>query len=122
MSICAPDEAKVEELADRLVGILYGGALRLMIGIGHRTGLFDVLANLPPSTSVQIADAAKLNERYVREWLGGMVSGRILNYDSSRQTYELPTEHAGLLTRASVPVNFAVPMQWLAVLGGVEEK
>ena len=34
-----------------------------------------MLAGLPPATSAQIADAAGLNERYVREWLGGVVAG-----------------------------------------------
>jgi 2-polyprenyl-3-methyl-5-hydroxy-6-metoxy-1,4-benzoquinol methylase len=122
MATSAPDETKVTEFADRLVGILNGGALNLMIGIGHRTGLFDVLAKLPPSTSEGIAKEAGLNERYVREWLGAMVTGRILNYDANKRTYALPAEHAALLTRASVPVNFAATMQWMAVLGGVEDK
>jgi 2-polyprenyl-3-methyl-5-hydroxy-6-metoxy-1,4-benzoquinol methylase len=116
------DEAKVADFADRLVGILNAGGLTLMIGIGHRTGLFDVLADLPPSTSKKIAAHAGLNERYVREWLGAMVTGRILNYDPDRETYELPTEHAALLTRASKPTNFAATMQWMAVLGSVEDK
>jgi hypothetical protein len=31
------------------------------------------MAELPPSTSEEIARAAALDERYVREWLGGMV-------------------------------------------------
>ena len=41
-----------------------------MTSIGHQTGLFDTMAGLPPSTSEQIAEAAGLHERYVREWLG----------------------------------------------------
>jgi 2-polyprenyl-3-methyl-5-hydroxy-6-metoxy-1,4-benzoquinol methylase len=93
-----------------------------MIGIGHRTRLFDVMADLPPSTAGEIARAAGLNERYVREWLGSMVTGRIVNYDPSRGTYEFPPEHAELLTRAAKPINFASAMQWVAVLGTVEDK
>src|SRR5688572_32097719 len=50
------------------------------------TGLFDVLSKLPPSTSQQIADAASLNERYVREWLGGMVVGKVIEYDANKGT------------------------------------
>ena len=46
----APDEAKVNAFTERLVGMLNDGALNLMIGIGHRTGLFDAMADLPPST------------------------------------------------------------------------
>jgi len=117
-----PDEAKIAAFADRLVNVLNGGALNLMIGIGHRTGLFDVRADLPPSTSQRITDHAGLNERYVREWLGAMVCGRIIDYDPGKKLYHIPAEHAALLTRAAVPVNFAATMQWMAVLGSVEDK
>jgi 2-polyprenyl-3-methyl-5-hydroxy-6-metoxy-1,4-benzoquinol methylase len=121
MTVCQADETKVKDFADRLVQILNDGALNLMIGIGHRTRLFDSMAELPPSTSEAIAERAGLNERYVREWLGAMVSGRIVNYDPDDGTYELPAEHAALLTRGSVPVNFAATMQWMAVLGKVDD-
>jgi len=45
--------------------------------IGQKTHLLDLLAQLPPSTSEQIAQTAGLHERYVREWLAAMVTGRI---------------------------------------------
>ena len=69
------DSTKAEAFAERILGMMNGSALALMTSIGHRTELFDTLAELPPSTSQQIADAAGLNERYVREWLGAMVTG-----------------------------------------------
>ena len=108
--------------ADRLVQIINNGALGLMLSIGHRTRLFDVMSGLPPSTAESIARKAGLNERYVREWLGSMVTGRIVNYDSSLGTYELPAEHAELLTRSAKPINFASATQWFAVLGSVEDQ
>ena len=45
------DEAKVSAFEDRFVGILNAGALCLMTSIGHRTGLFDVMAECrrPPA-------------------------------------------------------------------------
>ena len=59
-------------------------ALCLMASIGHQTGLFDVMASLPPSTVDDIARAAALNARYVREWLGAMVaSGASSRYEPS---------------------------------------
>ena len=70
------DKSKAEEFASKMIQILNGGMLSLMISIGHKTGLFDVISRLQPSTSDEIALAANLNERYVREWLGGMVTGR----------------------------------------------
>lgn len=120
--ICPQHEAQANAFADRLVEILSDGALHMMIGIGHRTRLFDVMADMPPSTSKDIAERAHLNERYVREWLGAMVTGRIVNYDADDNTFELPADHAALLTRSAKPVNFASAMQWLAVLGSVEER
>jgi DNA-binding IclR family transcriptional regulator len=82
--------------------------MMIQTSIGHRTGLFDAMANLDPSTSEQIASAANLNERYVREWLGAMAVGKIVDYDPEDETYYLPPEHAAWLTRAASPNNFAV--------------
>ena len=115
------DQAKAEAFAGQMVGILNGSILALMTSIGHRTGLFDKMANLPPSTSEQIAQATDLNERYVREWLGAMVTGRIIEYDSSSKTYRLPPEHAASITRAAGPNNLAAFLQFTALMGNVED-
>ncbi|QDU36247.1 hypothetical protein Mal4_05310 [Maioricimonas rarisocia] len=112
----------VEAFGNRLLEMMTGASLAMMISIGHRTGLFDVLAGESPLTSYQTADKAGLNERYVREWLGAMVTGRVIDYDSETQTYQLPDAHAALLTRAATPENMAATMQWFAVLGQVEDR
>src|SRR4028118_2227693 len=101
------DQAKAEQFAERMVGVLNEGAIALMTSIGHRTGLFDAMSELPPSTSEQIASAAGLNERYVREWLGAMVVGGTVEHDAESGTYFLPPEHAAWLTRAATPNNIA---------------
>jgi 2-polyprenyl-3-methyl-5-hydroxy-6-metoxy-1,4-benzoquinol methylase len=115
------DQAKAEEFAERMVGVLNEGAIALMTSIGHRAGLFDAMAGLPPSTSDQIADAAGLNERYVREWLGAMVVGKIIEHDPEEGTYQLPQEHAAFLTRAASPDNIAAFAQYIPLLGSVED-
>ena len=74
------DQAKSEAFAERMIGILNDAALALMASIGHRTGLFDAMAGMPPSSSEQIASAANLNERYVRELLGAMTVGGIVEH------------------------------------------
>jgi SAM-dependent methyltransferase len=116
------DAAKAEAFADRMLGILNSGAIALMTSIGHRTELFDTMAELPPSTSQQIADAAGLNERYVREWLGTVVTGRLINYDPIAKTYTLPAEHAAFLTRAAASDNIAPFAQYIPLLGTVEDQ
>jgi hypothetical protein len=60
-------QAQVEWFANNMLRMLNHGALAPMTSIGRRTGLFDRMAILPPSTSAQIAAAAGLHERYVRE-------------------------------------------------------
>ena len=115
------DAAKAEAFAGHVVGILNGGMLSLMIGIGHRTGLFDTMAEMPPSTSEEIANKAGLNERYVREWLGAMVTGRIVDYDASNAMYHLPPEHAGSLTRAAGPNNMCTLMDFVPEMAAVRD-
>jgi SAM-dependent methyltransferase len=114
------DTARTQAFAEQALGIVNSGFLSLMLSVGHRTCLFDTLATLPPSTSEQIAAAAGLNERYVREWLGAMVTGRIVEYDPAARTYRLPAEHAASLTRAAGPDNLAELAQVVALLGQVE--
>jgi SAM-dependent methyltransferase len=114
------DQAQIEAFAGRLLGVLQGGGQTLLISIGHQTGLFDTLATLPPSTSQQIAKAAGLHERYVREWLAGMVVGRIIDYSPSDRTYTLPQTHAALLTRAAGPKNLGPVARLIELCASVE--
>jgi SAM-dependent methyltransferase len=116
------DQARASAFADRLLGILNSASLSLMISIGHRTGLFDALGGAGAVTSQELAERANLNERYVREWLGAMVTGQIVSYDPATRQYQLPAEHASFLTRAASPNNMASFMQYTAVLGSVEDE
>ena len=120
MSVQELDSTAVEAFGEKIGGILNGGMLALMVSIGHRTGLFDTMAGLPPSTSEEIAAAAGLDERYVREWLGAMATGGIAVHDGAAGTFALPAEHAMFLTRAAGPGNFASITQFVALLGKVE--
>ncbi len=117
----AIDTQKAEEFGGYVVGVINGAALAYTISVGHRTGLFDTMAGLPPSTCAQIAGEAGLNERYVREWLGAATTGRIVEHDGIAGTYWLPAEHAASLTRAAGPGNLATMTQFFPLLGQVED-
>ena len=116
------DSAKAEAFANKLLTAVNHGALCLMASIGHRTGLFDAMRGLPPSTSEEIAKKAGLNERYVREWLGAMVTAEVVDVDPTSTRYSLPAEHAAHLTRAAGADNIAVWTQYIPLLAGVEEE
>ncbi|BBY83126.1 methyltransferase [Mycolicibacterium pulveris] len=111
-----------EQFAERIVGAIDSASLAILLSIGHQTKLWDTLAQLPPATSAQIADAAGLNERYVREWLGGVVAAQVVDYDAANQTFTLPRHRAAALTRAAGPDNLARVAQFIPLLAEVEQK
>jgi len=121
--IPAPSQQQsIDQFADQLIGMLNQGAMSLMVSIGHRTGLFDTMAELPASTIDEITSHSGLHRRYVQEWLAAMVSGAIVNFDPIEGRYQLPDSHAALLTRAASPDNIAVFAQYISVLGQVEDR
>lgn len=105
-----------------MLGVLNDAAVALLTSTGHQTGLLATMGGLPAATSEQVADAAGLEERYVREWLGGMTAAGVVRYDAASGTYLLPREHAAVLTPAAGPDNLAVLMQHVAMMGEVEQR
>jgi 2-polyprenyl-3-methyl-5-hydroxy-6-metoxy-1,4-benzoquinol methylase len=122
MTAMAFDKARAGAFEERLIGAINNGALCVMTSVGHRTGLFDRMAAMKPATSAEIAKRAGLNERYVREWLGAMVTAGVVDYAPADGTYRLPAEHAACLTRDAAPNNLAVFAQYIPLLGTVEDE
>jgi SAM-dependent methyltransferase len=108
------------DFAQRMTDILNYGALNLAMGIGYKNRIFDVLEDLnKPATMLEIAAASDLNHRYLREWLGIMVTGRIIDLAKTadgENTYFLPLEHAAFLTRKSGSNNLGVYTQEIPLL------
>lgn len=116
------DAARHGSFGERIVAMLNEASLSFMLSIGHRSGLLDALQRLNrASTTHEIADEAGLNERYVREWLGALVTGRVIDYDPAARHYCLPAEHAAWLTRMATPNNLAGIMQFMSMLGRIED-
>jgi Rv2258c-like winged HTH domain len=116
------DQAKSDAFAHQMLDMLNHAALSLMISIGQKTRLFDTMSRMAPATSEQIASATGLHERYVREWLGAMVTGRVIEYDPAQGTYHLPAEHAAWLTRDAGTNNLAFQAQYIVMLANVQEE
>ena len=110
------------EFAERMIRMMNEAALALMVSVGHRTGLFDVMAGMPAATGTEIASRASLDERYVREWLAAMTTGRIIEHDGAAGTYSLPADHAACLTRAAGMGNLATGMQYIGLMALVEDQ
>jgi len=95
-----PNADLVKQFGGKLLGLYTGAVLTKLIDIGYQVGLFEA-AKEGPATSEDLARRAGLKERYVREWLGSMVTGGIFTFNPDDQTYALPEEHAMLLTGQS---------------------
>ncbi|SHF57384.1 Methyltransferase domain-containing protein [Fodinibius roseus] len=120
-AITMPQTASSETGFDEwFVTSLNNGALMMMLSIGHRTGLFDTLSEMDWTDSAGLAKRADLNERYVREWLGAMATGEVVEVDENGR-YRLPGDHAQFLTRDTDLDNLAVMAQYISVLGSVED-
>lgn len=122
------DITKVEQFGSRMLNLLNHGAITLMISIGYKTNLFETMANRSAVTSAQLAKAANLNERYVREWLAAMYVGGVITIDDDSNSphaqtkYFLPPENAAFLTWGRGPENVAVLSQYISVLSSLEAR
>lgn len=109
------DDERAKNFLSRVGDIYTGAALTLMIDVGFRTGLWEAAA-LGPATSVELAERAGLEERYVREWLGAVTTGGIIEFEPATSVYTLPPEHALSLT-GDGGSNRAVSAPLLTYLG-----
>ncbi|HEY0854763.1 MAG TPA: class I SAM-dependent methyltransferase [Devosia sp.] len=116
------DSARAEAFIGKFLGAMNSAAMILMTSVGHRTGLFDALAEASPCTSVELAKASGHSERYVREWLSVLTTSGVVDYEPATRRFTLPAEHAGWLTRAAAPNNVAANAQFISVIAGVEDE
>lgn len=112
--------ARENEFSKKMTDILNYGALNLSMALGYRARLFDVLDRFDsPQPAAVIAEKASLNERYIKEWLGVMVSGGIIelsNGPTGQELYYLPKEHGNLITRRAGNSNLGVYTQEIPLL------
>jgi 2-polyprenyl-3-methyl-5-hydroxy-6-metoxy-1,4-benzoquinol methylase len=97
LGAAALDEERVQRFMGRLMETYTAGMVTFMIDLAHRTGLLDAMAT-GPGTSIELAARAGLQERYVRECLGALVTAGIVEYDAAGAVYTLPPEHAVCLS------------------------
>jgi winged helix-turn-helix protein/methyltransferase family protein len=114
------DQERAEAFGERMLGVVNSAFITLLLSVGQRLGLFDAMSGLGPSTSDEVAGAAGCDERYVREWLNGLVSAGVIEYDPAGKSYSLPPEHAAFLTRAAGADNMAFQAQYVGLLADVE--
>src|SRR5207244_10422198 len=76
---------------------------------------------LPPATSELLA-REPTSERYVREWLGGMVAAGYVEYDPATCRFTLPAEHAAAIATEGGPFFFGGIHQMVPALVAVVDQ
>jgi SAM-dependent methyltransferase len=97
--------ATTEEFAGKAMNDMAGMMTSLMSTMGDKLGLFRALAQ-SPATSAELAERAQVNERYAREWLGGMTCAGYLVHDPESGRFTLPAEHVPILAQENGPMFF----------------
>ena len=94
--------AEKEALVERLLRSTAGVFDIFTVYIGDRLGFYQVLADRGWLTSLELANATRTHERYVREWLEQQTVSGILEVedesaDSIERRFGLPVGHAEVL-------------------------
>lgn len=98
------DEAKVMELAGRVVGDLGAVMNTSLVVAGDRLGLYRALSEHGPLTSDALAGHTGTAERYVREWLSAQAASGYIDYDPATAQFSLTPEQAALFVEPESPV------------------
>ena len=91
------DQDKIKAFAGKVFEDMAGGMAAGLAYVGTRTGLFRAMSGNGPMSMDTIVLASGLKQRYVQEWLNGMVCSKYLEYDPDEKTFELPDEYSYLL-------------------------
>ena len=95
------DQQKVEKFLEQLVNDI-GTAMRgALCYIGDKLRIFKAMAITGPVTVEELARHTGLSPRYLREWLGAMVTASYVEYQPESGRYFLPPEHAAPLAKRS---------------------
>src|SRR5262245_13497375 len=73
-----------------------------MVYVGDQLGLYRALREGGPATSAELAARARLDERWVREWLHSQASAGLVEY-MDRGVFQLSGEHAAVLADEENP-------------------
>jgi SAM-dependent methyltransferase len=118
----AIDMAKVEQFVGQVVADLGATVSSALTHLGHRLGLYRAMAAAGPVTPAELAVRTGTHERYLREWLGNQAAGGYVTYDPTTGSYELPPEHAMVLTDDDSPVHMVAGFEQMAAVWAVEER
>lgn len=116
------DEAAVEAFVGKALADTAGFTTTLLAAIGDQLGLFRALAEYGALTAAELADRTQVDERYAREWLGGMTAATYVGYDPATDRFVLAPETVPVLAQEAGPVFFGGTFQMLRGMSSVYDE
>ena len=101
-----PEADRAAAFTARVLGDTAATATVALAALGDRLGLFASLATDGPATSGELAARTGTEERYVREWAGGLVAAGYLERDAVDSRIALPPAHLPTLAQEAGPAFF----------------
>lgn len=98
------DEGKLNAFVGQILSDLGGASSVAMVRMGDALGLYKTLQAEGPMTAVELAKAANVDHRYLREWLSNQAASNYLTYDAVSAKFTLPPEQAMLFANEESPL------------------
>jgi SAM-dependent methyltransferase len=116
------DETRLHQFIGQMLGDLGGAASIAMVRIGDALGLYRMLNDKGALTCAELAREARVNERYLREWLAQQAASNYLSYDPSSGKFALPPEQAMVFAIEDSPVYMLGGFDLMATLLDAQPK
>ena len=97
------NEPDIREVLRSVAGSMVGAVTVACIIAGHRTGLYRAMDGRGALSADEVAASAGTNPRLTREWLDQQASAGLAVYESSSDTYRLPSAVATALADPASP-------------------
>lgn len=88
------DPVAYEQLQGKVVGDVAGAIGLLMAWLGDQTGIYRALAEHGPCTHERLAHHARVDARYLREWLSANAAAGYVDYHADRDEFSMTPEQA----------------------------
>lgn len=112
----ALDEAKFNAFIGQMLSDLGGASSIAMVRMGDTLGFYKHLHTKGPMTSAELAKSAKVDERYLREWLSHQAASNYLTYDAATSKFFLSPEQAMVFSKEDSPVYMMGGFDLMAAL------
>ena len=116
------DEAKLHQFMGQMLSDLGGAASLALVRIGDALGLYKTLHAKGPMTAEELAAAAGVDARYLREWAAQQAASDYLSYDPATRKFALSEEQAMVFAVDDSPVNMIGAFDLMAAMVGSQDQ